>query len=346
MISIECFKGMPIAYEYFLLERYNSFITTCRYIEVYYSTYNINYMLVNEDGKLIEILIFGIRGKTSICLNSLVSLDQNIIVEFTKIIFEQNPGIKKIIIDASYKNYLLNKSILFFKSDDQVLNLASSIDDYYLQLGSKTRKHIKSRNAKLLAEFSKVNFVVKYGDEIDEHIINIIIQFNHYRMRNKGKTSGIDDNYKSNIYKYSQYYGCVVYLELDGVIVAGCISTIINKEIYLHVIAHDNKFSKYNVGEICAFYLIQTSIENKMSKFHFLWGESEMKRRFLAKSHLLFSYSIYRSHSLDFFYNKVKVKVVNCFGSIKYSKTLSPIIKALIKYKKNLNKYLKSVSSK
>jgi len=71
-----------------------------------------------------------------------------------------------------------------------------------------------------------------------------------------------------------------------------------------------------------------------------------MKRRFLAKSHLLFSYSIYRSHSLDFFYNKVKVKVVNCFGSIKYSKTLSPIIKALIKYKKNLNKYLKSVSSK
>lgn len=62
MISIECIKGLPLQYESFLRERYDSYITTYRYVEVYYPTCEVHYMLVYEGGILIDLLISGNGG--------------------------------------------------------------------------------------------------------------------------------------------------------------------------------------------------------------------------------------------------------------------------------------------
>ena len=118
MITLEFYNGLPLKYESFLLEKYDSFITTCRYIEVYYPTHDINYILVNKDGTLIELLVFGNKGKTSTCFNSLTDIDQDIIKAFTKKLFENFHSIKKIEIIDSYRIYDLKKSFLseyFFK---------------------------------------------------------------------------------------------------------------------------------------------------------------------------------------------------------------------------------------
>jgi len=334
MISIECFKGLPIEYESFLIEKYDSFITTCRYIEVYYPTYDINYMLVYENSNLSELLIFGNRGNKATCFNSLVSIDQNIVTEFQKNIFEKYPFIKKIEIVASYKNYFLNKSFLINKNDDQILNLPSTIDDFYLKLGYHTRKNIKNRRVKLLIDYPKVKFITKFGVDIEESIVDKIIQLNCDIMKQKGIIPGIDNTYKNNIYKYSQHYGCVTYIEIDGVIVAGCISTVLNKGVFAHVLAHDNNFSKYHVGEACMFYLIQTSIEKGLSTFHFLWGENELKKRFMAKPNILYSYYIYKSNSFDYFYNRLKISYQNILANFKNSKFTKPIKKAIKYYRK------------
>ena len=317
MISIECNKGLPFEYESFLIERYDSFITTCRYVEVYYPTYDLNYMLVYRDGSLIELLLLGNKGTTTACFNALVKLDPDIMEICLKKIFEVYPQIRKIKIDASYVNYKLRNSVLFYKSDDHILNLPFALDVYTAKLGSKTRKHLKARNAKLVTEFSSVSFVTKFGTEIEEGIVDKIIHLNSDRMKHKGKKHGIDNNYKKNIYNYSQYYGCVVYLELDGEIVAGCIASIINKTIFLHVIAHDNNYSKYNVGEVCVFNLIQTSIDMGLTKLHFLWGFSELKRRLLAKPHLLYSYYVFKNNSPAYWIERLKLGLSQSIDSFK-----------------------------
>ncbi|MDP4238376.1 MAG: GNAT family N-acetyltransferase [Bacteroidota bacterium] len=334
MISIECYSGLPIEYESFLIERYNSFITTCRYIEVYCTTYDINYMLVYKNNTLIELLIFGNKGNTSTCFNSLVDIDQNIVAEFTKEIFEKYSSIQKIDIVASYKEYTFPKAVLCPRSDDHILYLPSTMEDYYSKLGSSTRQTIKNRKVRLLRDYPEVNFVTKYGDEIEENIVDKIIQLNCNRMKNKGIIPRIDDTYKNNIFKYSQYYGCVAYLEIDGMVVAGCISSIINKGIFGHVNAHDDNFSKYNIGEICAFYIIQTSIEKGLSTFHLLWGKSDLKKRLLAKPHVLFSYIIYRSYSLDYIFNKAKTTVLLIMIRIKQSEFIEPLRNAIKGYRR------------
>ena len=98
-------------------------------------------------------------------------------------------------------------------------------------------------------------------------------------MIQKGIVPAKEIEEKNNFYKYSLHYGCVAYIEIDAEIVAGCICTILNKRIFLQVIYHDSNYSKYNVGQLCAVNLIQTSIEKELLYFHFLWAENDYKKK-------------------------------------------------------------------
>ena len=329
MISIECIKGLPLQYESFLKEKYDSYITTCRYVEVYYPTYDIHHMLVYEDGVLIDLLIFGNGGPISRCLNSLVVIGQNVIDACIKKVFEIYPTIKKVIIDASYNCYALRKSVLSFLSDNHILELPTSMDEYYSSLGSSTRQTIKNRRVRLLRDYPNAKFVAKFGTEIDEVIVDKIIQLNIERLKLKGRIPQIDNVYKENLYKYSQYYGFAVYLEIDGEIVAGNISTILNKGVFGRITAYNNSYSKYNVGELCAFFAIQMSIERGLTTFHFLWGESDLKKRLLAKRHLLFSYIVYRTYSIGLIVSSLKALCLRALKTIRESRYSKPIINAI-----------------
>ena len=336
MISFKCFKGLPLEYESFLMEKYNSYITSCRYVAIYCPTYDINYMLVYENENLIDLILYGNNGDTTRCFNALVEMDQNIIKEFINMIFETYISIKKVIIDASYKNYIIKKSILNFKSDDHILQLPTTMEEYYKKLSSSTRQTIKNRKVRLLRDYRDVKFVTKYGAEIDEITIDKIMQLNFNKLKHKGvfhrfDISNKNNLYKNNLFKFTQHYGCVAYIKIDGVIVAGSINTIINKSLFGHVTAYDADLYKYNVGEICAFYLIQTCIENGLSKFHFLWGQSDLKKRMQAKPYVLFSYSIYRSYSLDYLFDNIKVLFSKLLIHLKQSKFSKPF-KVAIKY--------------
>jgi len=48
------------------------------------------------------------------------------------------------------------------------------------------------------------------------------------RMIQKGIVPAKEIEEKNNSYKYSLHYSCVAYSEIDGEVVAGCISTILN----------------------------------------------------------------------------------------------------------------------
>ena len=341
MISIKCCKGLPVEYESFLVKKYQSFMTTCRYIEIYYPTYDINYMLVYNDNNLIELLIFGISGDASTCFNSLVHIDKSIVKELATNTFEEYANIKKIIIDASFEEYALKKSILTSKFNDYIINLPPTMEDYYNELGRSTRQHAKNRKSRLLRDYPDVKFITKLGTEIEAEIVEKIIQLNIDRMKHKGKIPGRDNTDMINNFKYSQYYGSVTYIEINGVIVAGCISTVLNKSIYSHIIAHDDNFSKYSIGEVCALHLIQTSIEKGLFTLHSLWGESDLKKRLLAKPHPLFSYLIYRNYTHKYVIDKGKALVSMTSSNIRRSKYSKPFRDAIKNYrKKKMNKQL------
>ena len=344
MISIQYFKGLPLEYESFLVEKYDSFFTTCRYLEIYHQSDDINYVLITENGDLIELLMFEKRGDTITCLNKLGSIEQNIVSAFTKFLFENFPALKKIRIISSYNSYSLNKLVLLDRNNDYIIKLHPTMNDYMSELGSKTRKNINNRKSKLLKDYPGVNFVTKYGVDIKENIVDKIIQLNIDRMKFKGIIPGKVKTDNINIYNFSQHYGVVAYIEIDGVVVAGNISYILNKRIFGHVLAHDENFSNYNVSKLCLLYLIQTAIENEISTFHFLWGDNDYKKKFLGEPHVLYSYAIYRSYSLDYIFTKIKVVfayALKRFRLSKYSKPLRDAIKSYRRKKTTLIREIK-----
>jgi hypothetical protein len=335
MISVEFFKGLPLEYESFLIEKYDSFMTTCRYIEIYYSAHDINYLIVKKEGILIELLVFGNIGQTCTCFNSLVNIDQSIVDEFIKNVFQTYPFLQKIIIGASYNCYRFNNSFLSSSTNDHILFLPSNTDEYYLSLGSKLRRNLKSSQTKLLRDFPQVNFVTVYGDEIEQGVISMIIHLNIERMKQKGVVPGKNGADIQKIYDFSRHYGCVAYIEIDGKLIAGNICYVLNNRIFGHVIAHDNDFSSYNVGYLCQLHLIQTLIEKGLSKFHFLWGNSEYKIRLQAKPHSLFSYHVHRSYSFILVVNKWKAKFSRLLIRVRNSTFVSPVRSAIKYYRRN-----------
>lgn len=335
MISIKYFKGLPVEYESFLIEKYNSYITTCRYNEIYHPDYEMHYVLIYDNSKLTELLMFENSGDTTTCMNKLVHIDQNIFSEFTKFIFKSFPAIKKVKIELSYISYRLNKSFLIHRNHDYIINLPSTIDDYVSTLGHSTRKNIRNHKSKLLRDYPRANFVTKFGVEIEESNIDRLIQLNTARMKYKGIIPGRNNNDKINIYKYAQHYGVVSYIEIDGIIVAGNIAMMLNKQIFGFVIAHDESFSKYDIAKIGQLYLIQTCIEKGLSAYHLLWGDNDYKKRFLGEPHSLNSYYVYKTYSSDYMITRAKTLLSHTLFIIRQSELLKPIREAIKSYRKN-----------
>ena len=334
MIHIQFFKGLPIEHSDFHVEKYDSLYTTCEYIKIYFTVDENNYMLVKKNDLLIDLLIFGNMGNLSICLNSLVSIDKEIISLCTQKLFDEYRTIKKVKISASYNNYIFRKSFLLSTSNNYILKLPSTFDQYFLELGHSTRKNIRNQKSKLLRDFPNIKFYTLYGKEINSVIIEKIIQLNTDRMKYKGIIAGKSNSENTNTYLFSKSYGCVTYIEINGEIVAGNIAYILNKNIYGHVIAHDDDYSNYSLGTICQIQTIQAAIAKGLTDFHFLWGENDYKIRLLAKPHQLFSLYIYSEYSLDYIYNKLHTLFYRQLISLRLSKHTLVLRNAIKSYRK------------
>ena len=334
MIGFEFFKGLPLEYESFLIGKYDSALTNCRYIEINHPAEIFHYGLVKNEGYLVDLFIFSINGKVAKCYNKLVHIDQTVIDCFVQKVFEEFSSITKVEIAASYNSYSLNKSFLVSSASDFVLSLPLTLNDYFQELGTQTRRHLKNYKSRLTRDFPQALFVTKSKNEIDRESVDRIIQLNIDRMVHKGITPGKTDTDKEKYYNYALHYGYVTYIEIENTIVAGCIAVILNKTIFLMVVAHDDQFSKYNVGQLAILNLIEQSIEMNLSEMHFLWGENDYKLRLLAKPKPIFSYQIYRSYSFDFVLSYAKALVSRVKIQVRQSKYAKPIRDAVKSYRK------------
>lgn len=333
--SYEYYEGLPFDYEEFLIEKYKSFISNCRYIEIYFPNDKHYFAILKKEDKISEIIVFGILDKNCNCYNSLVNIDQAILKEFSNNVFSKFTALSNIRFSSSYLKYDLKKSFLLSTANDYILNLPDSLDTYFAELGATTRRHLKNYKARLLRDYPQAHFVTKYTSQIEREEIDRIVQLSFQRMKSKGIIPGKNQNDVNDFYRYSQYYGLVGYIEIDGQIVAGSISYIIDNRFFLYMIAHDNDFAKFNIGQLCIVYLIQLAIGKKFKTFHFLWGENDYKMRFNATPHQLSTYVFYKTYSIDFMLSKAKARFSRFLIQVRLSKYSKPVRNAIKFYRRS-----------
>ena len=87
--------------------------------------------------------------------------------------------------------------------------------------------------------------------------------------------------------------GYVVY-RINDQVAAGTLFCVCGNQMYLFVIAHDDSYRKYNLGNLVLLKTIERAIECNISEFHFLWGRCDYKARFKSEQMNLYKIEIYK----------------------------------------------------
>lgn len=205
--------------------------------------------------------------------------------------------------------------------DDYILELKtySCFGEYLLSFGKKTRQHLRYYRRQfdefIVREHHYFFYNVLALDENPyefEKIGNAIIDLNQRRCIGKGIKFGTD----RRIIKMCSEIGRIAYYKLDDNLIAGTLFTVLDDQIYLHVISHDNKWSCYNIGNLILLDTIEYAYNIGIKQFHFLWGDCEYKRRFGAVRHDLCDVIVYK-FDLEFLIKKICLKTKDVLRKLK-----------------------------
>jgi hypothetical protein len=294
-----------------LIDLYRVPYSDIRFIKIYDQIMNedIYKLFIYSLNTLKHILLFKNINKNELhFLNSLINFTSEDIDAISNIIFYVFPNVKNIYFNRIFfeKNEKYNRYSFYETSNDMVLELPDSFEKYLGLLGSQTRKHLSYYQRRIKIDKSDFRLEFISDKNISFDIIHKIIELNRLRMISKGGVSGIDDISCNNIYRYAKLTGLLCICYIKDKIIGGTINYILNDNAFLHVIAHDNIYNKYNIGQIALITTIQYLIENNIAKYHMLWGETEYKYRFLCKKNILYNVTVFRKPR-ELYFAKMKM---------------------------------------
>lgn len=199
-------------------------------------------------------------------------------------------------IQIRYPNISLSDNV------DNIAELPSTFKEYIDSLGKQTKKHAKYYLGRIQREFPNVEYESCQGSDFSFEDYNIITELSKERMESKYLKYNLTENEDYKRYKAFSQNGIIYKVSINGEIKAGCVGELIGEDFYLHKIAHDNQFSRYNTGQIALLKLIELLIGYRVKRFHFLWSKGvDYKIRFGGVPHAIWSYSFYKSHSISFY---------------------------------------------
>lgn len=199
-------------------------------------------------------------------------------------------------------------------------------EEFISSLGKKTRMHLRQYQRGFERKFNGGGYksIVQSFEQgfpaVDKSNFEYVVKLNHERCLSKGFESGVDGEKYWNSYKK---YAVLNLLTAEGMIVAGTISTVFNGELCLHVIAHDNDYGSYNVGNLILLQTIDYAIKSGIKTFNMLWGRCDYKLRFNAVEETLYDYFVcknlfvFTSEQIKFFFKETKIFLPKAFSFAK-----------------------------
>jgi len=276
---------------------YRSAYSTEKFINLHNRNQDINYFVIFEDGKIAHVLIYRMARHELFVLNHFYNIEEHYLEYFAHTAFKDHKRIKAISLGNMFNQ--LSALRYPFKpwrvKQDFIVTLPDNFDAYQAMLGKRTRTNLRYYHNKIRRDFQDFSFSVQASDVIDPDIASRIIELNRMRMKSMKITSVYDADYEQKIIALAKEYGVVGFLRADDKIIAGAICYRVGSECYAHIIAHDFDYSKYSLGMLCNYLLIEELIRRGVRHFHLDTGEMEFKYRLLAVEKTTYNYTIFRN---------------------------------------------------
>ncbi|GEM_PF-1503356 len=264
---------------------------------------NEQYVAVFDGDNLEDLVPYTLNRSCAVINNALWSIDDANISAISNYIFVHHPKVRRIQWSKLLEQNSAEEHpfIMTMESNDHVLLLPQTIEEYEASLSPHMRRHTKNYISRLNRTFPQYEsgvsykFIANNGTKIQGGVIRNIVTFNQLRMAGKNIVSGLDDEWVNNILPILHNMGVVYSLEVDGKLVAGLITYHIKHTMFVEAIASDPEYNKYDVGHICMYLTICDGIKNGIKEIHLLWGSNPYKSRFLANEIPLYSTIVFRN---------------------------------------------------
>jgi hypothetical protein len=182
--------------------------------------------------------------------------------------------------DLRRVNIIRPKPCVAPMADDSCVLLPASVDEYLSKLGS-ARKRLPYYIRRLDKEWDKEwQLHHSAGMEISISSYEELLELNRCRMSQRRRRSLWTAERAQRRWRLFQACGLLSWVSFRGKMTAGTLSLLKQGEAYLIVVAHDPTFDRLNLGNVILWLTIQRLIQQGLSQYHLLWGDSFYKKQF------------------------------------------------------------------
>lgn len=247
--------------------------------------------------QIVTVFLFHLDGRSAKVLNEQISVQADEVEHFIRHVFATFPHIEIVNFQAVRTNggKLHFPHQQFYRTEDIVLTLPSSPDEYLDRLGKATRKNMKYHANRLKRNFPQLVFEIHENERITLDDVRDIFELNRARMANKNKVSEMDEAETARVARLVQSNGLVSVMRMDGRVCAGTVCSRVGGNYFMHINAHDPAYDDARLGKLCCYFTIRECIARGGKEFHFLWGRFAFKYLMLGVQQDFDQLVVYRS---------------------------------------------------
>lgn len=252
-------------------------------------------------GEIIAVLLFRMRGKQAIVLTEMFALSPEVAAEFCRALFArfvhaQSVCFNAVVLPAPLQR-LPAQSAAF--SENYVISLPASVDDYVASLGKSTRKTLRGYGNRLQRELPDLRWVVRRanqlrGDEL-RRLVRQLQRFKRDSMAARGKRAELSRRDTARLLMLVRERGLVGIATCGDRVCAGSLACRFGDNYVMLLTAADPALESYRLGMLCCYWAVCDCLRDGARACHLLWGRYQYKRQLLGVAEPLCRVRIYRS---------------------------------------------------
>jgi hypothetical protein len=280
------------------LERlYGNVFATCARVRSLGLADQVRAFVAIRDGQVSCVLLFWRKGGAVEVLAEALALPAADIEAFASKVFQDCPGVTRIVFPA-VRARIARLPFPYQQFDcleDIVAELPESAETYFSMLGKNMRTSLKRYQRKIAVDFPGFRYAFYQKGDISEQHVGAIVSLSSARIASKNQSPTHTGEKTRQLIRLVKECGVVLVATVEGRVVAGVICTLVNGNVFMHVVAHDPLYDDYRLGKVCCYLSICDAIARGAREYHFLWGRYEYKYRLLGVQRDYDRLVIYRS---------------------------------------------------
>ncbi len=252
-------------------------------------------------GEIIGVLLFRIRGTQAIVLTEMLALSADVAEEFCRALFSRFAYAQSACFNAvalpEPLQRLRSQSAAF--SENYVITLPPSVDDYLAALGKSTRKTLRGYGNRLQRELPGLRWQVRAAatlrsDEL-RRLVRQLQTFKRDSMAARGKQADSSRHETARLLTLVAERGIVGTATVNGRLCAGSLACRFGDNYVMLLAAADPALASYRLGMLCCFWSVCDCVRDGARECHLLWGRYQYKEQLLGVPVALHRVMVYRS---------------------------------------------------